>query len=162
MPLGSEGLVLSPNMCGSVMPINDPDMKGGFYGIDLKLGRAHFAWAIMEGVACLLRQYLECIGVNVESITSIGGGAKSPLWCQIKADITRKKIITLKNKEIGCLGTAILAGVGSGEYKNIESAVAKLVKSKNELIPNDNKSNADELFERFISFDKLLHSRKGM
>lgn len=159
VPLGSDGLVLSPNMCGSVMPVNDPEIKGSFYGFELKHGREHFARAIMEGVACLLRQYLEHIGVKVESVISIGGGAKSLLWCQIKADITRKKIITLKNKEIGCLGTAILAGVGCGRYKNIENAVDKLVKPKDIILPNDNIEQANNVYERFVAFDELLHNR---
>ena len=159
VPLGCEGLVLSPNMRGSVMPINDPELKGAFYGIDLKHGRAHFGRAIMEGVACLLRQYLEHIGVNVESITSIGGGAKSPLWCQIKADITGKKITTLQNKEIGCLGTAILAGVGSGVYSSIENAVEKLVKSKDVILPSNDVDQANKVYQRFIDFDNLLHKR---
>ena len=159
VPLGSEGLVLSPNMCGSVMPVNDPEIKGSFYGFELKHGREHFARAIMEGVACLLRQYLECIGVKVESVISIGGGAKSPLWCQIKADITRKSITTLKNKEIGCLGTAILAGVGSGRYQSLENAVENLVKSKYVVLPNDNLDDANKVYERFLAFDELLHNR---
>ncbi|MBR2870932.1 MAG: hypothetical protein IKB98_06135 [Clostridia bacterium] len=162
VPFGSEGLVISPNMCGSVMPVNDPDLKGGVYGIDLKHGRGHFARAIMEGVACLLRQYLEYINIPVENIISIGGGAKSPLWCQIKADITNKKITTLQNKEIGCLGTAILAGVGKGTYCSIDSAVKELVKPLSQITPKNDKSLGDAVYNRFISFDNLLHNRKDI
>ena len=159
VPLGSEGLVLAPNMCGSVMPNNDPGLKAGFYGIELKHTRAHFARAIMEGVACLLRQFLEHINLPIDRITSIGGGANSKVWCQIKADITGKKISTLSNKETGCLGTAILAGVGKGIYNSIDDAVKSLVKTKAEINPVAEKQVADNVYDRFIMLDKLLLSR---
>ena len=159
IPFGSEGLTISPNMCGSVMPTNDPALKGGVYGIDLKHTRGHFIRAIMESVSCLLRQFLEYINIPVEKIISIGGGAKSALWRQIKSDITRKKIITITNKETGCLGTAILAGVGAGIYTDVENAVKGIVKMDTENIPADNKDCADELYQRFILLDKLFVGR---
>ncbi len=162
IPLGSEGLVVSPNLCGSVMPKNDSSLKGGFYGIELKHGRPHFARAIMEGVACLLRQYIEYIGLPIDSITSIGGGAKSSLWCNIKADITGKKIKTLQNAEVGCLGTAILARVGCGYNDSVESAVNNLVKIKASYLPTSDKKDADYVYNRFLSLDDLLHSRKEL
>ena len=81
------------------------------------------------------------------------------MWCQIKADITGKKITTLQNKEIGCLGTAILAGVGSGVYSSIENAVEKLVKSKDVILPSNYVDQANKVYQRFIDFDNLLHKR---
>ena len=159
IPLGSEGLVIAPNMCGSVMPNNDSNLRGGVYGIELKHTRAHFARAIMEGISCLLRQFLEHINLPVDRIISMGGGAKSPLWCQIKADITGKKITTLVNKETGCLGTSILARVGAGFYADIDSAINNLVKTSAEFNPKEDKQNADKVYERFISLDSLLLSR---
>lgn len=162
IPLGSEGLVVSPNLCGSVMPKNDSGLRGGFYGIELKHGRPHIARAIMEGVACLLRQYIEHIGLTIDSITSIGGGAKSSLWCQIKANITGKKINTLQNAEVGCLGTSILARVGCGIYDSVESAVNNLVKLKTSFLPAVDKNEADAVYSRFLSLDELLHSRKEL
>ena len=57
----------------------------------------------------------------------MGGGATSPLWCQIKADLTQKRIVTLKNKETACLGSAILAGVGVGIWPDVASACAQAV-----------------------------------
>ena len=162
VPFGSEGLVLSPNMRGSVMPVNDPDLKGGAYGIDLKHTRAHFTRAIMESVACLLRRYLEYLQIPVNEVISIGGGAKSKLWRQIKADITGKKVVTLKNKETGCLGTAILAGYGSGVYKDINEAVSKIVERKDEVTPITNKSDADTVYNRYLELEELLLQRKAL
>ena len=160
--LGSEGLVFSPNMCGSVMPEKDSDLKGGVYGFDLKHTKGHFARAIMEAIACLLRQYLEYLRLPIEEIISIGGGSKSPLWLQIKADITRKKVVTLKNKETGCLGTAIYAGYGCGAYTDIVSAVKGLVKVKNETQPKADQITADAVYQKYLRFDKLLLERKGL
>lgn len=159
LPLGSEGLIIAPNMCGEVMPVNDPSLKGGVYGIELKHTRGHFARAIMESVACLLRQYLEYIGIEVDEIISIGGGARSKLWLQIKADITGKKIATLKNKETGCLGSAIYAGIGAGVYKDRDSAISSLIKIDSETLPSAAKTLADELYNKFISLDKMLINR---
>ena len=162
IPLGAEGLVISPNMRGSVMPANDPDLKGGVYGIDLKHTRAHFSRAIMESIACLLRQYLEYLRLPVDEVISIGGGAKSSLWRQIKADIAGKKVVTLKNKETGCLGTAIYAGYGSGVYQDIDSAVTGVVEIKDVTNPVEDTNTADEVYKRYLAFDKLLLKRKGL
>ncbi len=159
IPLGSEGLVFAPNMCGSVMPQKDSDLKGGIYGLELKHMRAHFARAIMESVACLLRQYLEYINIPVNEIISIGGGAKSKVWLQIKADITGKKLMTLKNKETGCLGTAILAGVGAGIYNDIENAVSSTVGYSDYAERKVSLKDADEFYKKYVAFDEMLLNR---
>jgi xylulokinase len=159
VPLGSEGLTIAPNMCGEVMPINDANLKGGVYGIELKHTRGHFARAIMESVACLLRQYLDYIGIEVDEVISIGGGSRSKLWLQIKADIVKKKICTLKNKETGCLGSAIYAGIGAGVYSDRDSAIQALIKIDSEVLPSANSDIADKLYDKFLSLDKMLINR---
>lgn len=160
--LGSEGLTISPNMRGSVMPANDPDLKGGVYGMDLKHTRAHFARAIMESIACLLRRYLEYLRLPVDEVISIGGGSKSRLWRQIKADVTCKKVVTLKNKETGCLGTAIYAGHGCGAYADIDEAVKGLVEIKDTTEPVADKASADSVYQRYLALDALFLNRKGL
>ena len=162
VPLGSEGLVISPNMRGAVMPTNDPDLKGGIYGMDLKHTRGHFTRAIMESIACLLRQFLEYLGVPVEEIISMGGGAKSPLWRQIKADITGKRVVTLNNKETGCLGTAILAGYGAGIYENIDDTAKSLASAASETLPKADRNTADAVYERYLALDALFLGRKNL
>ena len=159
IPLGSEGLVVSPNMCGSVMPIVDPDMKGGCYGIGLSHTRGHFARAVMESVACLLRQYLEYLGVPTYEIISIGGGSRSQLWLQIKADVTGKEIHTLVNKETGCLGSAICAGVGAGIFADVVSAQNLLVKTDNVVKPQASREEGDKVYEAFLDLDNIFHNR---
>lgn len=162
IPLGSEGLTVSPNMRGSVMPRNDSALRGGVYGVDLRHTRAHFARAIMESIACLLRQYLECLDFPVDEVVSVGGGAKSGVWREIKADITGKKVVTLKNKETGCLGTAIYAGVGAGIYGSVEEASAGLLAVKDAVLPTAARDEADAVYARYLAFDGMLLERKGL
>lgn len=162
VPLGSEGLTVSPNMRGSVMPSNDPALRGGVYGIDLRHTRAHFARAVMESIACLLRQYLECLGLPIDEVVSVGGGAKSRLWREIKADITGKRIVTLENKETGCLGTAIYAGVGAGIYESVEAASADLLRVKDAIAPAASKDEANAVYERYLALDDLLLHRENL
>ena len=162
VPLGAEGLTVSPNMRGSVMPNNDPALRGGVYGIDLRHTRAHFARAVMESIACLLRQYLECLGLSINEVVSVGGGAKSRLWREIKADITGKRIVTLENKETGCLGTAIYAGVGAGIYESVEAASADLLRVKDAVLPTASREDADAVYERYLALDDLLLHRENL
>ncbi len=128
VPEGCEGLITIPQLCGTVMPENNPKAKGVFFGVELKHTRAHFARSIMESVAYMIKEYVEYLGVEIDEIRSMGGGARSSLWCDIKSKVLSKDIVTLKENETACLGSAIFAGVGIGAYKGIEEATEKLVK----------------------------------
>ena len=98
---------------------------------------------------------------EIEEVISIGGGSKSKLWLQIKADITKKKVVTLNNKEVACLGTAIYAGLGSGVYKDIESAINGVIEFKDEVLPKVSSGDADALYNKYLSFDKMLLNREN-
>ena len=106
---------------------NNPQAKGVFFGIELKHERAHFARAIMESVAYMIKEYVDFMGVDVSEIRSMGGGAKSDLWCNIKSQVLDKTITTLKENETACLGSAIFAGLSIGVFDNITSACDQLV-----------------------------------
>ena len=127
IPEGCEGLIALPHLCGTVMPENEPNAKGVFFGVELKHTRAHFLRAIMESVAYMIREYVEFMGVEVDQIRSMGGGAKSKLWCSIKSGLLGKEIVTLKQNETACLGSAIFAGVGIGEFSSAISATESIV-----------------------------------
>ncbi len=130
VPAGCEGLLLLPHFEGTAFPHFNPHAKGVFYGLTLKHTRAHFVRAIMESIGFMLREQLDAaekLGISTYEIRSSGGGAKSRLWNEIKADVTGKPIVTLKNTETACLGSAILAGVGIGLYESIEKACSKTV-----------------------------------
>ena len=102
----------------------------------------------------MLKSNLDYLGLDIKEIRAMGGGANSPLWCQMKADLTGKRLVTLKKKETATLGSAILAGVGVGEFASVEEATAMI-----ELDKAYEKSGVDysECYERYVKYDKLLN-----
>ncbi len=127
VPCGAEGLICIPHLCGTVMPNNLPNAKGVFFGMELKHEKGHFLRSIMESVAYMIREFVDFMKVDVSEIRSMGGGAKSKVWCEIKASTLNKNVVTLKENETACLGSAMFAGVGTGVYENIIKASNKLV-----------------------------------
>ena len=154
VPAGSAGLTFLPYLCGSTMPKYNPDAKGAFMGLTMEHTRAHAVRSILESVASMLKANLDYLGVSVNEIRSMGGGASSPLWCQIKADMTGKNIAVLENNETACLGSAILAGVGVGVFDDVASVCKKLVKTKKIYTP----SNIDysECYKRFCDMEEKI------
>lgn len=137
---GCGGLVFLPYMQGERSPIWDAYARGVFFGISLQSTRKEFNRAIMEGCGYGLRQLCEIAesvtGRKLTGFSSIGGGAKSELWAQIKADITGKDIIILDMNDMAPVGAALLAGVGAGFFKDaaeasdhVQKTVYKIVKS---------------------------------
>ncbi len=151
---GSAGLTFIPYLCGSTMPKYNPDARGVFYGLTMEHTRAHAVRSILEAVSCMLKGNLDYLGLDCEEIRTMGGGASSPLWCQIKADMTGKRIVTLENDETACLGSAILAGVATGVFESVEKACDMAVKTKKVYIP----SGADytECYSRYCELDEKL------
>jgi len=138
IPPGSEGLVMLPHLQGAMAPEVNPKAKGVFYGFTLKHTKAHFARAIMEGIACIVRRnidVLEELNIPVNEIRVLGGGARSNIWNQIKADITEKTILRTENEEAACLGAAILAGKAVGMFDNVKEASNRMVKIKKTFEP---------------------------
>ncbi len=152
---GCDGLTMLPHLCGSMMPKYNPAARGGFYGFSLEHTRGHFVRSVLEAVSCMLKENLEYLGTYVEEIRCMGGGATSPLWCQMKADMTGKKLVTLKNKETACLGSAILAGVGAGIFKDVASAADALVQIDKVYTPQD--VDYSEVYKRYQKLDALLN-----
>ena len=152
VPPGSAGLTFLPYLCGSTMPRYDPDAKGAFTGLTLEHTRAHAVRSILEAVACMLKENLDYLGVDCRQIRSMGGGAASPLWCQIKADMTGKDIAVLENNETACLGAAILAGAGVGIFDDVKETSKRLARIKKVYTP----SGADytECFNNFTAAEK--------
>ena len=103
----------------------------------------------------MLKSNLDYLGLEVDEIRAMGGGASSPLWCQMKADMTGKKLVTLKNKETACLGSAILAAVGVGAFESVEEA-AKLIEL--DRVYESQGVDYGECYERYLAYDKLLNN----
>ena len=116
-PPGAEGLVFLPCMQGAMAPEWNGAARGMFYGLTLAHSRAHMTRAVLEGSAFGLRDILEAMvnaGLDVRRLTIVGGGAKGPLWRQIKADVTGLPVRVPVSVETTATGAAILAAVGVG------------------------------------------------
>ena len=109
----------------------------------------------MESVSCMLKSNLDYLGLDVKEIRAMGGGAMSHLWCQIKADMTKERLVTLKNKETACLGGAILAGVATGVFPSVEAA-ASLIDIDKAYEPQG--TDYTECYESFCRYDELLNA----
>ena len=139
---GCGGLIMIPHISGAYFPENNPDARGVFYGIGISHNRPHFVRAIMESIGYMMRNDLELLnnlGIGAKKIISMGGGAKSKLWNQIKADITGIEINVPENTETAVLGAAIMAGVGIGAYENYDEATRRTVKIKDVYSPDKSK-----------------------
>jgi len=114
---GCDGLVFLPYLLGERSPLWDADARGAFVGLTLATGRAHLYRAVMEGVAFSLRHNLEvaaAAGAEVAELLAVGGATKSPLWMQIKADVTGVPLTVSANENATPLGAAMLAALGTG------------------------------------------------
>lgn len=151
---GSDGLTFLPHLCGSTMPKYNPDARGSFTGLTPEHTRGHFVRSIMESISCILKENLDYLNPDIKEIRAMGGGANSPLWCQMKADITGKTLVTLKNNETACLGGAILAGVGTGIFDSVES-VLDLIKVKDTYSPKG--VDYSKAFENYQKADSILN-----
>lgn len=126
IPAGSDGVIFLPYMAGERTPIWDSQAKGVIFGLDYSKTMAHIIRASMEGVAFSLRHNLETAekaGIIAGTLRAVGGSSNSVLWTQIKADITGKTIMVPGSDMVTTLGAAMLAGVGTGFYKDFEEAV---------------------------------------
>lgn len=139
VPAGSEGLMVLPYLAGERTPHADPDARGCFIGITLKHERAHLTRAIMEGVTYSLRESLEVLdqmNIPVRQVRAGGGGAKSPFWRQMQADVFGKKVVKLNAEQGPAFGVALLAATGAGAYKNIQEACAATISEVAETKPD--------------------------
>lgn len=154
--VGSGGVTFLPYLCGSTMPKYNPDARGSFTGLTPEHGKGHFARSIMEAVSCLLKDTLDHLAVPVTEIRAMGGGARSPFWCRMKADMTGKTLVTLKQLETACLGAAILAGVGAGLFPSVTEACSG-IETDRVFAPSG--TDYTEVCRRFHAYDELLNIR---
>jgi xylulokinase len=163
IPPGSQGLLFYPYMSGAGTLDVDPDVRGVFYGLELHHGGAHFIRAIMEGLAYTLRQIveqMEALGRSCREIRSLGGGANSDLWNQIKAAVTGRAIITMSCPEAASLGTAILQACATQTYPDIETAAKRMVQVSSTVVPDSNQKELYEAaYQRFRSIGGRYFSR---
>lgn len=128
--LGENNVFFLPYLMGERTPHNDPNARGTFIGMTLDTKREDMTQAVLEGVTFALRDAFEItkgLGMKIDRVRILGGGAKSPLWCRIVANVLNVKVDKINSEEGPAFGAAILAAVGCGEYASVEEASNKLI-----------------------------------
>ena len=132
-------LIFLPYLVGTNAPEFDSDAVGMFWGLRQEHDAFDMARAVMEGVAFMLRKNCDIItakGTSLEHIIATGGGAKSPVWCQLQADITGLPVIVPEETEAACLGASIISAVADGQYENYDAAAHQGVAIRHRYTPN--------------------------
>jgi xylulokinase len=130
-PPGSEGALFLPTLSGATAPRWNDRMRGSFAGLGLNHDRAHLARAILEGCAFALRDIVdrfEAMGLGGEELRVVGGGARSDLWLQIKADVTGRPVRAVQRGHATSAGAAMLAAVAAGFFADLDEAAAQTVR----------------------------------
>jgi xylulokinase len=146
-----SGLLALPHFAGAATPYMDSAAAGAIVGLTLEHGAADVYQALLEGVAYESRVNMECLaqaGIPIERLRSAGGGARSRVWTQIKADVLNRPIETLASAETGAVGSLILAGLAVGEYATLEEGMS-LVKTKELFTPGENRGRYDAVYKKY-------------
>lgn len=137
--LGENNVFYLPYLMGERSPHNNPAARAMFIGMSMDTTRADMTQAVLEGVIFGLRDSLEVaksLGINLERTKVCGGGAKSPLWKKMIANIMNLKVDVIDNEQGPALGGAMLAAVGCGEYASVEEIASKIVKVVETIEPD--------------------------
>ncbi len=139
IPAGSDGLVFLPYLTGERVPYPDPLARGAFVGLTVRHNLAHCTRAVLEGVAFGLKDSFELMKTTglprIEQVRVSGGGSKSQLWLQILANVFETELVTVNTSEGAAFGAALLAGVGVGNWKDVNSACDNTIKIINTISP---------------------------
>jgi xylulokinase len=160
VPAGANGLIYLPYLMGERTPHLDADCRGVFFGLSGMHEKKDLLRAVMEGVAFSMNDCLNIIremGTSPSFIYAGGGGANSPLWRQMMADIMGIEIAVNNSTESGALGVAILAGVGAGVYKDVVSACDSIVKRQDSQVCQEkNKNLYEDMYKIYGNLYKSL------
>ncbi|MDX1501372.1 MAG: xylulokinase [Thermoanaerobaculia bacterium] len=151
---GAEELFFLPYLSGERTPHADPGARGAFVGLTLKHTRAHMTRAVIEGVACGLRDNLTLMAElglgDVREVRLSGGAAASRLWRRVLADCLGVELVPAEAAEAAALGAALLAGVGAGIWRSVEDACAAAVRlSPPTGFDPDGRRAYDPVYRRF-------------
>lgn len=162
-PAGSNGVIFTPWLHGNRCPFEAPDARGMFFNISLDTGKTQMIRAVVEGVCYHLRWMIECQDKKLKTsnpIRFVGGGALSPVTCQILADITGRVVETVPSPQnVGSVGAAAVAAVGLGIIPNLES-VQSFIPVDKTYMPNA--SNRQVYDHGFDVFKKIYSANKSL
>jgi xylulokinase len=154
---GSKGIFFLPYLMGERTPHADPNARGGFIGLNMKVSRGDLTRAVLEGVTFGLRESLDIVkdtNIPVKQIRVVGGGARSNLWKQMIADVFQFPVEEINTNQGGALGAAILAAVGAGRYTSVEEGCKHLINTVNQIQPREEYSKQyEEIYNKY----KLLY-----
>jgi xylulokinase len=161
IPDGPSPIMVLPHFNGSGNPTCDMGSRGAMVGLTLATTRGDIVKAILESLAFEMRgnlDYWTTAGIDVKELRAVGGGAKSPRWLQIRADVLGRPVTTLKVREAACLGAAILAGTAAGVYSSLDEAIVATVRLRDVYEPAPDRVQAYE--KRYAVYQELYPSLK--
>lgn len=138
VPIGANGLVYTPYLAGERTPYADSIIRGSFIGMDAAHKREDFVRAVLEGITFSLNETIEIFrenGKTIDTVVSIGGGAKNETWLQMQADIFNAKIVKLASEQGPGMGAAMLAAYGCGWFSSLQECAEKFVETTKSYIP---------------------------
>jgi xylulokinase len=159
---GSRGLIFFPYLVGSNPPEFEDNVAGAFMNLRIFHNENYFIRSVMEGIGYLIRKnldYMKKRNIKTNNIISLGGGSKSDVWNQIKADITGKKVIVTTEDDPVGLGIGILIATKLGYYKNVREASDHVVKIKKGYIPVK-KEQYELNYRKFLDYYKFIKNLK--
>lgn len=164
---GSDGVLFLPYLLGSRNPYSNPGATGVFLGLRYKHERKHMTRAVLEGISFelldLLRVEEEILAknnINISEVKLAGGIINSGFWMQLLSDILQKDLVTTGVKELGALGSAVIASVAAGVYWDLETAVKNMVRDERIIKCNPElKGTYEEKFKLFREMYKTLESK---
>jgi xylulokinase len=140
VPIGANGLLFTPYLVGERTPHADSVIRGSFIGMDGAHKREHFVRAVMEGITFSLHESINLFreeGKSVDTVISIGGGAKNETWIQMQADIFNAKVIKLESEQGPAMGAAMLAAFGSGWFGSLEECAEQFIREASTFYPKE-------------------------
>lgn len=161
--LGKNNVFFLPYLMGERSPHNNPNARGTFMGMTMDTTREDMTQAVLEGVAFALRDSFEvakALGIRIERTKICGGGAKSPLWRQMIADIFNIKVDIPESEEGPAMGGAMLAAVACGEYASVKEAASKIVKIVDTVEPIP--ENAERYEKQYQKFRQIYPAVKEL
>ncbi|MEM2920907.1 MAG: FGGY family carbohydrate kinase [Candidatus Bathyarchaeia archaeon] len=137
--LGADGLLFYPYLAGAFPPRINGRARAVFFGISLSHNKGHFVRAMLEGIAFQYLGIFEIfrdLGIEIKEVSMVGGETRSEFWNQLKADVTGCNIRVPEVEDAAAMGSALLAGKGTGQYPSLERAVEEVVRSRKVYTPN--------------------------
>ncbi|MCO6451117.1 MAG: FGGY-family carbohydrate kinase [Caldilineales bacterium] len=156
---GCDGVIFLPYMMGERSPLWHSNARGLFFGLSLATTKGTMVRAILEGVAFALRHNAEIAqraGVGLTEIRSVGGGSRSALWNQIKADVLNLPILVPRTSVGAAFGAAVLAGMGAGVYPDVQAALRQMVQIEARFEPDP---QAHAFYNELYSVFRDLYER---